>query len=334
MTVKMRNKQLKNTLILMCVIAFVISVVVFFINHICGALCFMLASLLITAFVIHENERYQQTQLLNDYLSRVCTGDYSLDISDNEEGEYSLLKNNIYKVVVMLRATNEALKNDRATLADFLANVSHQLKTPLTSMMVMNDIIREEQDEKKRDEFLNIVRNQLEKTKWLITTILKISKLDAGVVEFVKTDFPIDEAIDECLKPFMIAVDLKNINIIKKIENFTLHCDRNWTVEAIQNIIKNCLEHSRDGGELEITSRSTNIFYELVIADNGCGIAKKDLPHIFERFYHGENSSQDSVGIGLALSKEILSSQNAGIEVTSREGEGSRFIIKFYKSIV
>lgn len=318
----------------MCTLAVAVCIPVFFINHICGALCFMLSALLITAFVIYENERYQQTQMLNDYLSRVCSGDYSLDISDNEDGAYSILKNNIYKVVVMLRSTNEALKNDRTALADFLANVSHQLKTPLTSIMVMTDILREEQDAQKRDEFLNVVQNQLEKTRWLITTILKISKLDAGVVEFIKSDFKLESAVEECLKPFMITAEIKKVKIIKIIDDITLHYDKNWTVEAIQNVIKNCLEHSCDGGVIEIRSNQTNIYNELIITDNGSGISKKDLPHIFERFYHGENSSADSVGIGLALSKEILSKQNVGIEVKSEQGKGSQFSIKFYKSIL
>lgn len=330
----MKDKRTKITLAVMCVSSLAVSVAVFIINRICGVMCLMLSALLITAFIIHENGRYRQTKLINDYLSRVCSGDYELDISDNKEGEYSLLKNNIYKVVVMLRTTNEALKNDKSELADFLANVSHQLKTPMTSMMVMTDIIKQEKNEKKREEFLTVMQNQLDRIKWLITTLLKISKLDAGVVEFCESEVSLTSAIDECLKPFLITMELKNIKLVKHLEEFTLHCDRNWTIEAIQNIIKNCLEHSFDGGVLEITSRQTNVSFELTVSDSGSGISEKDLPHIFERFYHGENSSQDSVGIGLALSKEILANQNAVIDVCSKPGEGTSFIIKFYKTVI
>ena len=330
----MKNKEFKRYIIIMCAIALAVSVIVFVISKICGALCFMLSAMLITLFVMHEKDRLQQTQMLNDYLSRVCAGDYSLDISDNEEGEYSILKNNIYKVVVMLRSTNEALKNDQTALTEFLANISHQLKTPLTSMMVMTDIIKDEESKEKREEFLTVIQNQLAKMKWLISTLLKISKLDAGTVELVNAEFSIIKAVDESLKPFMITADIKNIKIIKELKDFTVNGDMNWTVEAIQNIIKNCLEHTQNGGKLNVTSHTTSIYDELVIKDNGCGITKKDLPHIFERFYHGENASADSVGIGLALSKEILSKQNAKIEVDSEEGIGSEFSIKFYKAII
>ena len=318
----------------MCVLALTVSLIVFFISAVCGALCFMLSALLITAFVIHEKERYSQVQMLNDYLSHVCSGDYSLDITDNQEGEYSLLKNNIYKVVVMLQASNEALKSDKTVLADFLANVSHQLKTPLTSMMVMTDIIKDEQNEERRGEFLAVVQNQLEKIKWLIATILKISRLDAGTVEFTNTDFSLSDMLENCLKPFLITADIKNIKIVTDIQNFNLYGDKNWTAEAIQNIIKNCLEHTHEGGEIRIESSISNVYDKLVISDNGCGIAKKDLPHIFERFYHGKNSSEDSVGIGLALSKDILSKQKAAIEVESEEGKGTSFTVKFYKSVI
>lgn len=330
----MRDKQVKNFLIIMGVTAAAVSTAVFFINTVCGALCFMLSALLMTAFIINEKERYAQIQKLNDYLSHVCSGDYSLDITDNEEGEYSLLKNNIYKVVVMLQASNEALKNDKTALADFLADISHQLKTPLTSIMVMTDIIKNEQNGEKRAEFLEVVQNQLERIKWLIATILKISRLDAGTVEFSNTSFALCDMLEECLKPFLITADIKNIKIVTDIQNFDLCADKNWTAEAVQNIIKNCIEHTQSGGEIKIESVASSVYNKLIISDNGAGISKNDLPHIFERFYHGENSSDDSVGIGLALSKDILSKQNAVIDVQSEEGRGTSFTVKFYKSVV
>ncbi len=330
----MRDKQVKNILIAMCVTASVFSVAAIIINPVCGALCSLLSAVLITAFVINEKERYAQIQKLNDYLSHVCSGDYSLDITDNREGEYSLLKNNIYKVVVMLQASNEALKNDKSVLAEYLADISHQLKTPLTSMMVMTDIIKDERNGEKREEFLAVVQNQLEKIKWLISTLLKISRLDAGTVEFANTKYMLSDMLGECLKPFLITADVKNIKFITDIQNFEIRGDKNWTAEAVQNIIKNCLEHTDGGGEIRIESVASSVYNKLIISDNGCGISKKDLPHIFERFYRGENSSDDSIGIGLALSRDILSKQNAVIEAQSQEGRGTSFTVKFYKSVI
>ena len=129
-------------------------------------------------------------------------------------------------------------------------------------------------------------------------------------------------------------MDLKNINVKKSIDEFIFNGDKDWTIEALQNIIKNCIEHTPDGGALSIRTDETTVFSRIVISDNGCGIAKEDLPHIFERFYHGKNASSESVGIGLALSKAILNKENAAVSVISEEGSGTEFEIKFYKSVI
>ncbi|MFR5876615.1 MAG: sensor histidine kinase [Eubacterium sp.] len=330
----MKNREFLMPVMVGAVITLLLSAITFFINKMCGFLCLATGLSILVIFAVYTKNRYKKITELNDYLSLVCSGKYDFDIADNSEGELSILKNNLYKVIVLLRSSNDALKNDKIYLADSLADISHQLKTPLTSMMVITDLLKDETDKNKRDEFVDIIENQCEKMKWLISTLLKLSKLDAGTAEFNNTSLDIISIIDESLKPFLLTLDLKNITVKKSLADFTFIGDRNWSIEAIENIIKNCIEHTDENGELSIETSLTTLYNQIVIRDNGCGISAEDLPHIFERFYHGNNASADSVGIGLALSKTILKKQNASIAVESEEGKGTLFDIRFYKSIV
>lgn len=330
----MNDKEVKTVIYISALMTVVLSVVCLFFSKVCAVLCFVLGISLMTVFIRVTKQRYKKLNELNDYLALVCKGNYDLNINDNTEGELSILKNNLYKVITLLKSQNEFLKNDKVYLADSIADISHQLKTPLTSMMVMCELLENETDPEKRKEFISVINTQLSKMKWLITNILKISKLDADATEFKRENVNIRSVIDNSLKPFLLTAELKNITITNAVDDFIFNGDESWTVEAVSNIIKNCLEHTENGGKLELQSLSTNIYNTLIIKDNGCGIAKEDLPHIFERFYHGKNSSKESVGIGLALAKTVFEKENAFVSVESEQGIGSTFEIKFYKSIV
>lgn len=236
--------------------------------------------------------------------------------------------------MILLRTASEDAKKDKLYLADSLADISHQLKTPLTSMMIITEVLQDEKDEEKRAGFIRIIEEQLEKMKWLITTLLKLSKLDADTADFNMKSLNCADIIDRSINPFLVQAEIRKIKISKHVNPFIFTGDENWSVEALENIIKNCLEHTSDGGTLNINTNSTTIYNEIEISDNGSGIAKEDLPHIFERFYHGKNSSAESVGIGLALSKAVFSKENANIDVKSKEGIGTKFTIRFYKFVV
>ena len=330
----MINKDIKIIAALGSFLTLLSAAICLFIYPICALVCLSLGLVLTCIFLFVTKKRYEKLSELNNYLSLVCSGQYALDISDNAEGELSILKNNLYKVIILLRSQNDMLKKDKLYLADALADISHQLKTPLTSMMVMSDLLKENKVPEKQQEFLGIMENQLDKMKWLITNLLKLSKLDAGTADYKKEDFSVCKAVNQGLKPFLITMDLKEITLINEAKDFTICGDEGWTAEAFGNIIKNCIEHTKKDGRLEIHTQTTTIYNSVIIRDNGCGIAKEDLPHIFERFYHGKNASSDSVGIGLALAKTIFEKENATIEVTSEEEKGTRFEIKFYKAIV
>lgn len=330
----MRNKEFALPVLIGILVTAVLSFVAGQFNRVCGILCAVLGIFLVVMFILFTRKRYSAIEDINAYLSKVVAGDFGMDINDNTEGELSILRNNLLKVITMLKTSNEIVKNDKHYLADSLADISHQLKTPLTSMTVITDLLKEESDADNRAKFIDIIETQCDKMKWLILTLLKLSKLDTGTAEFTIADVQICDVIEKSLVTFDLTLDLKNIELVKSVKPFVFKGDLNWSVEAVGNIIKNCIEHTPENGQLKIYTDTTPLFNRLIIEDNGCGIAAEDLPHIFERFYRGKNSDSDSVGIGLALSKEILKKQNASVTVESTEGIGTKLDIRFYKSVV
>lgn len=330
----MADKEYKLIILLSSAAALISFLICLFINKLCAVVVLLFSAVSIVLFAFFTKKRYKNIEKLNDDLSLICSGNYNVKISENFEGELSILSNNIYKVVNLLKVQNEQLESDKLCLAQSLADISHQLKTPLTSMMVISDILNENPSEENAREFYPIVDKQLDKMQWLITNLLKLSKLDAGTVELCKEKIEVKNFIDDCLAPFLITLDLKNIDVQIKADDFQLCCDVQWTLEAVQNIIKNCIEHTDKGGKIIISASEENIYYMLNISDNGCGISKEDLPHIFERFYSCSRQNSESIGIGLAFAKTVINKQNGDITVNSIEGEGTEFTVKLYKSIV
>lgn len=310
------------------------TVLMAWIHPLCAVLFFVFTALLIAIYSLEIKKRRDKLQQLNTYLSLICAGKYDLDIADNEEGEISILKNNLYKVIVLLRSQNAMLEKDKVYLADALANISHQLKTPLTSMMVMTELLEREQEETKRKQFVETIDKQLEKMKWLITYLLRLSKLDAGTVVFHTDEIALEELFEASIEPYLLTMDLRNISVEKGKLKGTIRGDFNWTCEAVGNIVKNCMEHMDDGGHLYVETKDYSLYQSLILRDDGCGIEKDELPHIFERFYNGKRAKKDSVGIGLALSKAIVEKEEGKILVKSEVGKGTEFEIRFYKMIV
>ena len=330
-----KNKELKLMLIAAAVSTAALSVCGY---AICGVAAFVLLLLLgigiTTGFVVITRKRYSDIDALNSYLVKVLAGDEAPGILDQEEGELSILKTNIFKATSTLKYQKELLTKDKVALSNAIADISHQLKTPLTSMIVMNDLLKTEEDKDKRAQFLTTQSNQLDRMNWLIQTLLKLSKIDAGTIVMRPEKVAAYVLIREVIKPFEIQMELKDIRYTQNASDISFDCDKNWTIEALQNIVKNCIEHMDSGDALSISVSDTNIYNEITIEDTGCGIAEEDLPHIFERFYKGKNAGKNSVGIGLALSKTIMEGQHGDIIVDSTEGVGTRFSVRFYKTII
>lgn len=330
-----RNREVRQVCIIIIIVTIIMSVIGFSYNIWAGALVFVTAFLLCLIFHIFTIKRYKHIRSLSEYLKRVSSGDYSMDIRDNMEGELSILKSEIFKVTQMLTEYNEKLQGEKVLLSDKMAEISHQLKTPLTSMMMMVDLLKDENiPTEKRREFTNLIHAQLERIEWLVASLLKMSKLDAGVVTMKKEVISAKQIIDGVLQPFLITMELKGITHTMTTDNQNIFCDEKWTTEALINILKNCIEHTPMGGHVNIMVKDNSLYSEIVISDNGTGIQKEDLPHIFTRFYRGQNSAPDSVGIGLAMSYRIIKSQQGDIQVKSEPGMGSSFFVRLYKSVI
>ncbi|MBQ8637633.1 MAG: HAMP domain-containing histidine kinase [Lachnospiraceae bacterium] len=254
-----------------------------------------------------------------------------LDIVRYQEGELSLLANEIGKMTVRLEEQADSLKADKTCLADSMADISHQIRTPLTSMYLHLEAVSQScGDVQEQKRHLREIRRLQDQIDWLISTLLKLAKLDAGTIVMKPEPVPLEELAKRAAAPMEILMDLKNQRLVIDASG-TVVADRSWTEEAVRNIVKNCVEHMEEG-ILSITARENPIYSELVIRDTGPGISKEDLPHLFERFYKGKNSSEQSVGIGLSLSRMIIASQGGTLRAQNHPEGGAMFEIRIYKS--
>ena len=291
--------------------------------------CLISTLLLFIINFIYIKSIYKKIAKIDKYMNNILNDDYSINIKDYCEGDISNLKNDIYKMTIKLKEQSELLIKEKKYLEETLQDISHQIKTPLTSMYMINDILSNEKDENIKKEFLIKNKNQIERIEWLVTSLLKLSRLESGTVKLKKEKINLKELIDKSIEPINVLLELRNIKLTKNIIDVNLVVDINWTVEALLNVIKNACEHTVD--KIEIVGSTNPLYTEIKIIDNGIGISKKDIKHIFERFYKG-NHNKESIGIGLNMSKKIINLQNGLIEVESKEGVGSTFIIKLYKN--
>lgn len=278
--------------------------------------------------------QYQRLKMLGEYMDGVLNDNYNLDVRDYEEGDFSTLKNDVYKLTVKLKEGRDQSLNDKKELEQVLSDISHQIKTPLTSMYVINDLLKKEDiDPVTKQQFLDKNKAQLERIEWLVTSLLKISRLDSGSVQLKLEPTNIRQVIEESLEPLQIPIELKNIEVIVKGKDCQVWIDPHWTVEVFVNVLKNAYEHTNAGGKITILITNNPLYTEVSICDSGCGIKKEELAHIFERFYTG-SKNKESIGIGLNMAKKIMEKQSGEIYATSIEGEGTTFFLKFYKNVV
>ena len=285
------------------------------------------AGSIVSVFVIYLINRKKKINYLDSYLQKVSNGKYYTELEKESEDELNRLKDSLYKITVMLKEDAESKRLQNETILNSVANISHQLKTPLTSIQILLDNIIESTDmnENTRKKFTLEILRQVKGMNFLILALLKLSRLDAGVVEFE------NNLVEDIISDLDVVVDIKQISIIKNIKDVTITGDYNWNKEAILNIIKNAVEHTQEGKNVYIDIDENDVYSKITVTDEGNGIAKKDLKHIFEKFYKVTDSDSNSFGIGLALSKSIIEKQNGYISVDSKIGEGTTFIIKYLK---
>lgn len=275
--------------------------------------------------------RYKKLQQLGEYLASVYAGGELLDIRDNREGELSLLKNDLYKITVTLRQQSDQLAHDKEFLQQLLGSISHQLRTPLTGMLVMADLLaRPDLPTEKRQEFTGQLTSQLERMQWLLERLLTLSRLDAGCLELERKAMSIPSLLDRAAAPVRAALELRCQTLeVDCPQNLQWEGDEKWTAEAVTNLIKNASEHAPEGGLLKITVHGDALNLMITVEDNGPGIPESDMPYLFRRFYRGSNAAPGSAGIGLALAAELVRAQGGSVKAENRNpGPGARFILK------
>lgn len=291
-------------------------------------------SLIILIFYLYDKNKSKKIKEITKMISKINNRQFDIDINDFNEGELSILKNEISKTTTMLRQVADNSVKDKLNLKDSLGDISHQLKTPLTSITIMIDNILDnpDMDEKTRKKFLINIKREILNINFLVMSLLKLSKFDANVVKFNKESVYLKDIIIESIKNVSMIKELKNITIkVSGDDNIKLLCDFKWQVESITNILKNSIEHTKEYGIVEVNYSENKLYTRILIKDNGKGIDSDDLPHIFDRFYKGENGSDDSFGIGLSLSKTIIEKEGGSITVKSTPNIGTIFTIKYLK---
>lgn len=298
------------------------------------ALVIIFGTVSLGIYLIYVITQEKKIAEINEYIKQINNKNYILKIEENDNGELSKLRNELYKTTVLLKETAEISEKEKENLSTAIADISHQLKTPLTSIRIMLDNIQDNPDMERavRDDFLADISKQIDWIGSLVVSLLKIAKFDAGTIKMENNEINAKNLIDNIVSNLAILIELKNIEIITNVdEKATFIADYKWQQEALTNILKNAIEHSKQNSRIYITVENTSLFLKIIIKDEGSGIDKEDLKHIFQRFYKTKNSSENSIGIGLPLAKAIIEQSNGYIKVETKYGEGTSFEIKYIK---
>lgn len=329
----LRNKEVRNECVLLITITVIAAVGTYLWNPVCGAIVLVVCAILNGVHLANTYRRYQKIRELSSDIDCILHEDTHISFEKYEEGELAILESEVQKMVVRLREQQSQLLADKKYLADSIADISHQIRTPLTSINLLVSFLSEPDiTEEKRQKTIRELYELLSRIDWLITTLLKISKLDAGTIQLKKETISMKNMIQESIEPLLIPIELRGQELQIEAQGQFVG-DMNWTSEAIGNIVKNCMEHTPEGGILRVQANENTLYQEIIIEDTGCGIAPEDLPHIFERFYKGKNSSDKSFGVGLALARGIINTQNGTVKVENKKEGGAKFTLRFYKEL-
>ena len=328
------NKELWCSLLSLCAITGILTALGASLSPQAGVLVLLCGLGAIGVHLAVEGYRYRRLRQLSHDLDQLRVSGEPLPIHAYSEGELSILANQIQKMTLRLTESAKAVKEEKANLANSLADISHQLRTPLTAMSLTAAMLHDPGlPADKRVELSRELSRLLNRTQWLVESLLKLSRLDAGTVKLAADTVAVRPLILRAAAPLAIAMDLRSqrLDIRCGTESFT--GDLTWTAEALGNILKNCMEHTPEGGCITVTALETALFTQITVEDTGPGFAQQDIPHLFERFYKGSNASENSYGIGLALARTVITAQNGTIQATNGSA-GAKFLIKFYKQTI
>lgn len=305
----------------------------FFWNILLNILFFLvLIGVLSKLFLDYQKKKDRELQSITMLIKQINQKNYELHIDTMSEDELSILKNEIYKTTLLLKEEAETSKKDKLELKNSLSDISHQLKTPLTSILILLDnmIDNPNMEGKVRDEFIHDIKREIMNIKFLVESILKLAQLDSNTVTFMNQPILVSKILEKAKENIQPLCDLKNISIeVYSDKNSSIVSDFKWQVEAITNILKNSVEHSFQNTKVIVRVVNTPLYVKIYIENIGNPIERQDLPHIFERFYKGINAREDSIGIGLSLSKKIIESASGTVYATSNNGK-TEFQITYF----
>ena len=328
-----RNPEIKLFTLIYSVISFIFIMICYFSEPLISLAALFFSVTLFSLFIILTASRYKRIEKLTSSIDAILQGKESILISDMKEGELSALETQTEKMFIRLKEQKEILLEEKLFLADSIADLSHQLKTPLTSInLLLSRLHDSDITEEQREELLRELSAMLGRTEKLVTALLKISKIDAGTIQFIKQEINTEKLIEKAVQPLLIPMDIKNITFINNTKGTVFQGDFMWFTEAFSNIIKNAVEHTPENGTVTVSARDNPIYTEITVKDTGEGFSEEDIPHIFERFYKGRNTAKESFGIGLNLAKTITENQNGSIKACNSPEGGAEFTIKIYKS--
>mgnify|MGYP000065433662 FL=1 len=318
-----------------------------------AAICTFATGLIVTViFIILTNRRYRALANMAANLDRVLAGERDIRLRDMSEGELAILSSEIDKVIARLNLTVDELQAEKLALSDALADISHQLKTPLTSIAISTELIRDRLsargDSEDLVERLRLIQTLQARVEDLVAALLKLARIDAGVIKLVCGAVDARELVRKSFEPLAIAFDIADVRFSADVQDgASYEGDLTWSVEALENILKNCMEHTPAGGCVSVRVTEDVLACRIRIEDTGPGIAESDLPHIFERFYRGSRDANAApsevnpagVGIGLALSKSLVTAQGGTLTAENLRDEngnvtGAAFNLVFFKAVV
>ncbi len=332
----LRNPEIKNLLAIYALFTLFSVSGAFFFGAPAAVYVLAVCSIALLLFMGFTTKRYKAISSLSNQVDSILHSSQRTNFAPDKEGELALLSSEIYKMTMRLQEQTELLQKEKSFLSSSIADISHQIRTPLTSIrMLVPRVAREELQLQQRSRYIREISNLLTRIEWLIMALLKIAQLESGVVTFGQTPIKVKELIQKSLAPLEISLEIKDIALeVAVTDDICFKGDLFWSMEAIGNILKNCLEHIPEKGALKITASENPLYTEIIISDTGPGIAIEDLPHLFERFYKGKNSGPGNTGIGLALSRMIINRQNGTIKAQNGNPYGAEFHIRFYKGAV
>lgn len=332
----LQNPEVRRPVQIYCLFTVLVTALGFLLSPVCGLFALVICAASLLFFLSVTGRRYRRIEELTRQLDKVLHSGSILEPGQEQEGELSILSTEIYKLTLRLQEQAETLRRDKLYLRDSLADLSHQLRTPLTSMqLIASRLNRPELSQEEKLLLVLELKKLLSQTEWLVSALLKLSQLESGTVPFQNQRVSLAKLTETALAPLQVQLELKGLTLQMDISpEAGFQGDLLWSAQALGNVLKNCVEHTPEGGTITVTGTENQLYTQITVGDTGPGIAPQELPHVFERFYRGSARAQHGFGIGLALAKLILERQNGTIRAGNADTGGALFELRYYKGAV